>query len=164
MAIRMPSKIKPITTMPPIKLSASRSCPGKPGGLSDPLRSPRIKARTAPKRTIIPVTSNRKAVIGWFLSSMGQVTGHSGAQRDVTRAIRPQKNLKTNGRKIRLWMSQRAPDCLKSLLCRSTSKIIALTIRNILREKRVLMPLHNRSKSTPIGPLCLPPGAAADSQ
>jgi hypothetical protein len=57
---------------------------------------------------------------------MARTKGTSGIKREPKSAATPHKNLITKGKKIRLWINQRAPDCLKSLRCKSTSNNIVL--------------------------------------
>ena len=81
--------------MPAIKPNATQSCLGRPAICPDLVRHPRINANITPEMTMIPVRSNRKAVIGWFLSSITHTEDHSGFQRDPIRATIPQEKRKT---------------------------------------------------------------------
>jgi hypothetical protein len=74
---------------------------------------------------------------------MAQIQDHSGFQRELISAKSPHRSRKTKGKKIRLWMSHRVSDCLKSLLWRSTSRTTALIIKLIFLEKRLPTPFHS---------------------
>jgi len=59
--------------------------------------APRTSANAIPRMRMTPVRSKRKAVTGWFLSSMGHTKGHSGFHNEPINAIIPHRNRKTKG-------------------------------------------------------------------
>ena len=96
--------------------------------------------------------------------SMAQIQELSLNQREPDRARIPHINLKTKGKKMRPWISQRTLDCLKSLLCNNTSKIMALTIKKNFTEKILFKERHRSPSSLPNGPLSAAPGTDPVSQ